>query len=116
MGRSVLSYLEAVDTRSFVAEKNGDIVGLCSYVIDRDRSRGTVGYNAVAPHQQRQGIGSAMMDFIMDSIRKEGLQYAAVIVADNEEHASARHIYEKHGFCNLIGFHYMVQKLESKDL
>ena len=57
----VLSYLTDDGARSFVAEKEGQVVGFCSYVIDRNCSRGTVGYNAVAPGQQGQGLGSAMM-------------------------------------------------------
>ena len=116
MARSVLSYLKADGTRSFVAEKNCEIVGFCSYVIDKDRNRGTIGYNAVAPNRQGQGLGSAMMDFIMNAISKEGMQYVAVIVADNEQHAPARRLYEKHGFRNLMGVHYMVQKIESNNV
>ena len=75
------------------------------------RKWGTVGYNGVALDHQGQGLGSAMMGFVMSGIRAEGMEYAAVIVADNEEHAPARRIYEKHGFRRLAGYHYMVQKL-----
>jgi ribosomal protein S18 acetylase RimI-like enzyme len=113
MAPSVLSYLQADGARSFVAERDGNVIGFCSYVIDEPRSRGTVGYNGVARDHQGAGIGSAMLDFVMSRIRAEGMAYAAVIVANNEEHAPARRNYEKHGFHNLMGYHYMVQKLES---
>ena len=108
---SVLSYLKADGTRSFVAEQNGDVIGFCSNVIDDARSRGTVGYNGVARNQQGRGIGSAMLDFVLSSMRAEGTEYAEVIVGDNEEHLPARRNYEKHGFRRLTGYHYMVQKL-----
>ncbi len=108
---SVLSYLKADGTRSFVAEQNGDVIGFCSYVIDEARSRGTVGYNGVARDQQGRGIGSAMLDFVLSGIRADGMEYAGVIVADNEEHLPARRNYEKHGFRRLTGYHCMVQKL-----
>ena len=111
MSQSVLSYLKADGTRSFVAERNGDVIGFCSYVIDDARKRGTVGYNGVARNHQGRGIGSAMLDFVMSRIRAEGMEYAAVIVADNEQHAPARRNYEKHGFHRLMGLYYMVQKL-----
>ena len=111
MAGSVLPYLDGEGARSFVAERDGEIVGFCSYVIDEGRSRGTVGYNGVARDHQGQGIGSMMLDFVMERIRAEGMQYAAVIVADNEAHAAARRNYEKHGFETIMGMHYMVRKL-----
>jgi len=116
MGQSVLTSLKADRTRSFVAEKNCEIVGFSSYSIDTDRNRGTVGYNAVAPSQQGQGLGSAMMDFVMAAIEKEGMLYAAVIVADNEQHAPARRIYEKNGFQNMMELQYMVKKIEANEV
>lgn len=111
LSRSVLSYLEADGAESFVAERKGEVIGFCSYVIDQERSRGTVGYNGVARDHQGSGIGSAMLDFVLSGIRAEGMEHAVVIVADNDEHAPARRNYEKHGFRRLTGYHYMVQKL-----
>ena len=111
LSESVLSYLKADGARSFVAERKGDVVGFCSYAIDKARSRGTVGYNAVARNFQGLGIGSAMLDFVLSGMRAEGMKYAGVLVGDNEEHAPARRNYEKHGFHRLTGYHSMVQKL-----
>ena len=111
LSQSVLAYLSPDGARSFVAETNGEVVGFCSYVIDNARKRGTVGYNAVARTHQGMGIGSTMMEFVMDAIRAEGMEYALVLVADNQEHTPARRIYEKHGFHRLTGYHEMVQKL-----
>jgi ribosomal protein S18 acetylase RimI-like enzyme len=109
--QSVLSYLQADEARSFVAEQNGDVIGFCSYVIDEARSRCTVGYNGVARNHQGLGIGSTMLDYVLSGIRAEGMEYVGVIVADNEEHLPARRNYEKHGFRRLTGYQYMVRKV-----
>jgi GNAT superfamily N-acetyltransferase len=111
LSQSVLSYLQADEARSFVAEQNGDVIGFCSYVIDEARSRGTIGYNGVAQNHQGLGIGSTMLDFVLSGIRAEGMEYVGVIVADNEEHLPARRNYEKHGFRRLTGYQYMVRKV-----
>ena len=111
LSEAVLSYLQAEGARSFVAEEDGSVIGFCSYVIDEARGCGTVGYNGVTLDHQGRGIGSAMIGFVMSGIRSEGMEYSAVIVADNEEHAPAQRVYEKHGFRRLAGYHYLVQKL-----
>ena len=110
LSQSVLSYLQADEARSFVAERDGEVVGFCSYVLDQARRRGTVGYNGVARNHQRLGIGAAMLDFVLSGMKADGMDYASVIVGDNEQHLPARRNYETHGFSRLTGYHYMVQK------
>lgn len=112
--RAIEADLQAEPGRSFVAEADGRIVGFCAYSIEPERSRGTVGYNGVAPAFQGRGLGSAMLRFILARIKDEGMQYAAVVVQDNEQHAPARHMYEKHGFERLAGNHFLVQKLDAE--
>jgi ribosomal protein S18 acetylase RimI-like enzyme len=109
--QSVLDYINAPACRAFVAQESGDVIGFCSYLLDEERRLGTVGYNGIAPEHQGRKLGSAMMRFVMERFHEAGMLYAAVIVADNAEHAPARRVYEKHGFENLLGLHYMVQKL-----
>ena len=108
---AVLTDFKADPTRSFVAVDQGKVIGFCAYTLDHERSRGTVGYNGIAKSHQGKGLGSALISFVLDRIRAEGMQYAGVIVQDNEEHAPARRIYEKHGFSKLSGNYYMIQKL-----
>jgi GNAT superfamily N-acetyltransferase len=108
---AVLDYFKRDNARAFVAEKNGDVVGFCSYVVDPARKCGTVGYNGVAKGHQGTGIGSMMMDFVMDGFRAKGMEYAVVLVADNEAHLPALRNYEKHGFRRLTGYHELVRKL-----
>jgi GNAT superfamily N-acetyltransferase len=109
--KAILEYFKLNEVRSFVAEKDGAVVGFCSYAIDSARKLGTVGYNGVAKSCQGMGIGSIMLDFVMSAIRTEGMEYAMVLVADNEEHIPALRNYEKHGFHRLTGYHELVQKL-----
>lgn len=109
--RSVEDYLKADDHVVFVAERGDEVVGFCSWELDHERRRGTVGYNGVALTAQGQGLGKYMLDFVLDQLRQAGMIHAGVIVADNEEHAPARHLYEKAGFRKLSGHHYLVQKL-----
>jgi ribosomal protein S18 acetylase RimI-like enzyme len=108
---NVLVYIGDPDCRAFVAEQEGAIIAFCSYVVDEVRKRGTVGYNGVAHSHQGLGMGTRMLDFVMERFHDEGMEYAGVIVMDNEAHAPARRNYEKHGFERLAGFYYMFQKL-----
>lgn len=108
---AVLAYIGAEGARAFVAEENGEIVGFTSYGIDEVRKRGQVGYNGVARSHQGKGLGTAMLDSVMERFREEGMEYATVMVMDNEEHLPARKNYERHGFKRLVGLDLMVQKL-----
>ena len=109
--QSILNYLAAPNCRAFVAVEWDEVIGFCSYVLEPDRRLGTVGYNGVDPDHQSRKIGSAMMTFVMDQFHKEKMQFAAVIVATNQQHAPARRVYEKHGFEPVMGLEYRVRKL-----
>jgi ribosomal protein S18 acetylase RimI-like enzyme len=108
---AVLRALGNPETRGFVAEENGAIVAFASYGMDEVRKTGTVGYNGVARSHQGRGLGTAMLDFVMERFREAGMEYARVLVFDNEEHLPARRNYEKHGFKRLVQMELMVQKL-----
>jgi len=108
--RDVLQWIQAANAHAFVVGEAADVIGFCSFQIDRERSFATVGYNAVSPDHQGRGIGSLMMQWIMDRIHESGVDFAGVLVADNEAHAPARRVYEKHGFQTVYGLKYMVRK------
>ena len=109
--QSVEQYLTATNNEAYVAVQAGRVVGFCSCSIDRERSCGEVGYNAVGPDSKGQGVGGLMMNHIMDRIRSLGMTYAVVTVANNDQHVPARRMYEKHGFKPLVNFDCLVQKL-----
>lgn len=111
MSQMVLDDFNAPKWHAFVVEHDNVIVGFCSYNIEPERSRGTVGFNGVAADCQGKGLGSAMLRFVMDKIRSSGVSFAAVVVADNEAHGPARRVYEKQGFEKIAGNHFLLQKL-----
>lgn len=111
LSQDILAWLQAPNAQAFVVHDHDEIIGFCSLQIDRERDTATVGYNGVAPAHQGRGIGSLMMDYIMERIRESGVGHAAVLVADNDEHAPARRIYEKAGFRPVYSLNYMFQKL-----
>jgi|GEM_PF-1395768 len=115
MARAVMTDIDAPETRSFVAEQDNTVIGFCSYTVNTEQNRGSVGYNGVALAHQGKRLGSAMLRFVLSRIQGEGLEYADVIVADNDEHEPARRMYERHGFQKLGGFYYMVQKFDSDE-
>ena len=111
---AVLQWIQAPGASAYAVidtEAGGQIVGFCSFMVQRERDTATVGYNGVAPSHQGRGIGSLMMGYIMERIRESGVGYAGVIVADNDAHAPARRVYEKAGFETVYSLRYMFQKL-----
>lgn len=109
--KEIMSYISAAQCSAYTAVEAGKTIGFCSYVLDRERLIGTVGYNGLAPEQQGRKLGSAMMDFVMRKFNEEGMLYAAVIVMNNPQHAPARRVYESHGFKTMVGLDYMFRKL-----
>ncbi len=107
----VLADLNSDQTCAFVVHDDQGLAGFCSYTLDRPRSRGTVGYNAIARRQQGRGLGSALLRFVLARLRAEGMSYAGVIVAEDEDHAPARRMYEKAGFEFIARSAYLMQKL-----
>ncbi|OGG54656.1 MAG: hypothetical protein A3F84_13835 [Candidatus Handelsmanbacteria bacterium RIFCSPLOWO2_12_FULL_64_10] len=81
-----------------VADATGQVVAFITFRVDREKSLGTIGNNAVAPEAQGRGIGTKMYAHVLDLFRKEGLKYANVFTGMDEGHAPARRAYEKAGF------------------
>ena len=76
----------------------GEVVGFITFRIDRERSLGTIGNNAVAPEAQGRGIGPMMYAATLDVFRGAGLRFASVGTGLDDGHAPARRAYEKAGF------------------
>ncbi len=111
--QAVLAALGSAETRGYVVEEEGRIIAFCSFSFHRERRMATVGYNGVAPEAQGRGLGDKMMRFILEQMRECGAETAAVVVADNAEHAAARRVYEKHGFETVYNLQYRFRKLRS---
>jgi GNAT superfamily N-acetyltransferase len=95
------------DVTTFVAELEGRVVGYAAaqFEIKEDTSEvGIVSYNAVLPDARGFGIGSALIDKVIQHLKDQGARVLLVWTLEVGE--SARHIYEKIGFTELTRFVY----------
>lgn len=90
----IAKYLARNPNTCFVAEADGKIIGviLCGH----DGRRGYIHHTAVAGDEQRQGVGTALVDAAMDALRGEGINKAALVVFGKNENGNT--FWEKHGF------------------
>jgi RimJ/RimL family protein N-acetyltransferase len=79
-------------------EADGKVVGFVTMQINKEKSLGTIGNNAIDPSMQGRGVGSAMHSFVLDLFKEMGLRFASVTTGLDEGHAPARRAYEKAGF------------------
>lgn len=91
----ILSFLHLHDDSSFVATANDKIIG---YVIGarKSKARGHIISIAVRPEWRRKGIGSKLMNTLLDLFKQEGLKFVELEVAVSNEEAIA--FYESLGF------------------
>jgi len=91
------SYARAVSDPNqhfFVAEQDGHMVGYTGFWVE-DRSA-HIAKLAVHPDCQRQGIGSALLEHMLDAIRRLGLGRAYLEVRRSNVQAQA--LYRQFGF------------------
>lgn len=71
-------FLKRNPTTSFVAEENNNLVGviLCGH----DGRRGYIYHTAVNPDYRRNGLGEALVNAALESLKKEGINKAALVV------------------------------------
>ena len=86
------------DTKVWVAIDNGSTVGFVAVKLHQEDSMGEIYMVAVDPDFQRQGIGSALIEFALDWMKNAGMSIAMVETAGDSGHERARHTYEKAGF------------------
>jgi len=86
----------------YVALASGEVEGFVAVMLDRQRSVGEIGLNAVDPAHAGNGIGTAMYEFALDRMREEGMKAAMVGTGADDSHAPARAAYAKAGFQRAI--------------
>jgi ribosomal protein S18 acetylase RimI-like enzyme len=97
--RAVEEVCASQDTRVWVAEENGKIVGfVATKVFDAEIRMGEITMLAVDPDHQTGGIGTALTEFALDSLQEEGMGIAMVETGGDPGHAPARRTYERAGF------------------
>jgi ribosomal protein S18 acetylase RimI-like enzyme len=85
-----------------VAEADGEIVGFCTYHVDRVRGVGEVGNNGVDRRYRNRGIGTRLYSRAIERLREEGMRGVEVVTGLDDDYASARRAYEKVGFQPLV--------------
>lgn len=89
-------------TEAFVAEADGEITGFVFAILDAATKTGEIGLNAVAPGQQRRGIGRVLYAHALARLKERGAEIAYVGTGGDEAHAPARRAYEAMGFDRVI--------------
>jgi len=87
-------YLARNPNTCFVAEKGGCIVGVI--LSGHDGRRGFIYHLAVKQSEQRQGVGSSLVDAAMFALKREGINKVALLVIGKNETGNV--FWEKHGF------------------
>ena len=90
----IAKYLMRNPDTCFVAEKNGNIIGVI--LSGHDGRRGYIHHAAVAESEQRNGVGTALTDAAMFALEREGIAKAALVVFEKNEKGNA--FWEKYGF------------------
>ena len=86
----------------FVAENNCHIIGaiLCGH----DGRRGYIHHTAVDEREQRNGVGTALVNAAMSALEREGINKAALVVFGKNEKGTA--FWEKQGFTTRLDLVY----------
>ncbi len=89
-----LEMIGKADARYYVAERDGQILGGCGVLMIA--GEGNITNVVVASEARNQGIGTAMLTYLLEEGRKEGL--TAFTLEVRVSNAAAIHVYEKLGF------------------
>ena len=85
--------------RVWVAEVGASVVGFVAVELHRpERGMGQTSMLAVNPDYQGAGIGTALTEFALDSLKDAGMKVAMVETGGDLGHAAARRTYEKAGY------------------
>ena len=80
-------YLRRNPTTSFVAEREGKIVGVI--MAGHDGRRGFIHHTAVRPECRRQGIGSQLVQHALDALEAEGIHKVALVAFERNVQGNA---------------------------
>jgi GNAT superfamily N-acetyltransferase len=86
---------------TYVAEIDGQAVGLIAYQFDMETLQGVIEFLVVHPEYQGAGVGTHLNEFALEKMREAGMKVAIVGTGGDDSHAPARKAYEKVGFVPL---------------
>jgi len=87
-------YLARNSNTCFVAEKDGIVIGVV--LSGHDGRRGYIHHTAVAQSEQRNGVGTALLNTAMSALEREGINKVALVVFGKNEKGNA--FWEKQEF------------------
>ena len=90
----IQKYLNRNPDSCFVAEKNGEIIGVI--LSGHDGRRGFIYHTAVKVSERGSGIGGKLLDRAMSALEKEGISKVALVVYGRNE--VGNNFWEKRGF------------------
>ena len=90
----IAKYLARNPTTSFVAEEDGNIVGVI--LSGHDGRRGFILHTAVAGSVQRRGVGTVLVNAAVEALKREGIRKIALVAFGKNENGNA--FWEKQGF------------------
>ena len=96
--KAVEDVCAAEDTNVWVAIDADSIMGFVAVKLHLEKSMGEIYMIAVDPDFQGQGIGTALIEFVLTWMKDAGMSIAMVETGGDDGHAPARHTYEKMGF------------------
>lgn len=107
-------FLKRNPSTCFVAENNGEIIGviLCGH----DGRRGFIYHTTVKLAYRKQGIGKKLVEAAMNALEEEGIQKTALVVFSHNDTGNA--FWEKLGFTSREDLTYrnkLIHQLERID-
>jgi ribosomal protein S18 acetylase RimI-like enzyme len=96
--KAVENVCAAEDVKVWVAIDAPSVVGFVAVKFYSQTRMGEIYMIAVDPDFQRRGIGAALMEFALASMRDAGMSVAMVETGGDSGHAPARSLYEQQGF------------------
>ena len=90
----IAKYLARNPNTCYVAEKDGKVIGVI--LSGHDGRRGYIHHTAVDESEQRNGIGTALVNTAMSALDREGINKVALVVFGKNEKGNV--FWEKVGF------------------
>ncbi len=86
----------------WIAEREGEIAGFITIMMNHETLVAEIGNNAVSPSSQGYGIGTTMYEFALAEMKQAGMTSAVVTTGGDDAHDPARRDYEKAGFSGAV--------------
>ena len=105
--QGIQRYLTRNPDTCFVAEEEGKIIG--AILCGNDGRRGHISHTAVHPDHRHQGIGKALVDAALDSLKKHDIAKVNLVVFKRNEDGNA--FWEALGFTEREDLNYRNRNL-----